>query len=265
MNPENQQNLPRTAPPQSPVPTAPGAQTDSNQQSAYQYGASQQSNGQSQPAHGQDDQSPQFVYMARPMEPQRQQPSADALRRHEESVKQYPDLNLSQGEYIISAVKQHPIGLVKVWAMVLFVVLAAFGLAAAYAYEMSKQTTTSFSPMLLVIPAALISLLAVLFGFIATTIYNANRFYLTNESVIQHIQLSLFNKREQTISLGNVEDTSYHQEGIFENMFNYGQIRLSTQGDETTYRFHYASSPKKQVALLNNAVEDFKNIRPVSE
>jgi hypothetical protein len=88
---------------------------------------------------------------------------------------------------------------------------------------------------------------------------------LTNESVIQEIQLSLFSQHEQTISLGNIEDASYFQEGILQQMINYGTIRLSTQGDENTYRFTYASNPKQHIATLNNAVEAFKNGRPVEE
>ena len=71
------------------------------------------------------------------------------------------------------------------------------------------------------------------------------------------------NMREQTISLANVEDASYSQDGMISHMFNYGLLRLSTQGAETTYRFHYASNPKLQIATLNNAVEDFKNLRPM--
>jgi hypothetical protein len=48
-------------------------------------------------------------------------------------------------------------------------------------------------------------------------------------------------------------------------MFDYGSIRLSTEGDETTYRFNYVTAPKKQIAILNNAVEAFKNGRPVDD
>lgn len=91
-----------------------------------------------------------------------------------------------------------------------------------------------------------------------------NRFFLTNESVIQEIQISLFSKREQTVSLMNIEDSSYSQKGILQTLFNYGSIRLSTEGDETTYRFNYVADPKNQVAVLNNAVEAFKNGRPVT-
>ena len=66
------------------------------------------------------------------------------------------------------------------------------------------------------------------------------------------------------MSLGSVEDVSFRQTGVLQTMFNYGTIRLSTEGEETTYRFHYVSNPKHQVAILNNAVESFKNGRPVT-
>lgn len=89
-------------------------------------------------------------------------------------------------------------------------------------------------------------------------------FYLTNESVIQEIQTSIFSHTEQTVSLMNIEDASYNQRGVLQAMFNYGSIRLSTEGDETTYRFSFVANPKQEIATLNNAVEDFKNGRPVA-
>ena len=109
-------------------------------------------------------------------------------------------------------------------------------------------------------------LLAVLFmagGYLAVWVYMNNRFFLTNESVIQEIQLSVFVHKEQTVSLMNIEDASYSQKGPLQVLLNYGSIRLSTEGEETTYRFDYVANPKVQIAILNNAVEAFKNGRPV--
>ena len=77
--------------------------------------------------------------------------------------------------------------------------------------------------------------------------------------------MSLFTRKEQTVSLANIEDASYDQKGIIQMLFNYGSIRLSTEGDETTYRFSYVANPKEQIAILNNAVEAFKNGRPVDQ
>lgn len=206
---------------------------------------------------------PQQMYYTRPLEPQRPAISDEIRARHEASKKKYPSLNLSDGEYIISDVRRHPIGLVGIWTFVVLIILVVF---VALALFMSSSTLNSMNipTSALALGALLISVLALLGGYIGTFVYRANRFYLTNESIIQNIQFSLFANREQTVSLGSVEDASYTKNGLVQHMLDYGSIRLSTVGDETTYRFHYAASPEKQVAILNNAVEAFKNGRPIA-
>lgn len=212
---------------------------------------------------------PQMVYLARPMNPEKPEIPAEIQRRAEESHKLYPHLNLSHGEYIISAVKRHPIGLIYIWSGILLTIGVFVGFyylmfvnastASTMAFAGNGEQATALGAAIL----AIISVLALLGGFLATYIYNNNRFYLTNESVIQEIQTSLFSKHEQTVSLSNVEDASYRQNGLIQIMLNYGSIRLSTEGDETTYRFSFVANPKKHIAVLNNAVEAFKNGRPV--
>lgn len=223
-------------------------------------------NPQQSPQYNQDQQNQQpqqVVYVTRPHEPMQPELSAEQLKRHEESKQKHPDLNLSKGEFIISAVDRHPIGLLQIWAVVGVVIAAIFAVAVFVANEL-KASNSTMSPEIMAIPAILISALALLFGFIATSIYNANKFFLTNESVIQQIQTGLFAKREQTVSLNNIEDASYQQHGVLPHLLDYGLLRLSTEGDETTYRFSYASRPQRQIAVLNNAVEAFKNGRPVT-
>jgi uncharacterized membrane protein YdbT with pleckstrin-like domain len=121
------------------------------------------------------------------------------------------------------------------------------------------------NPLVAAVPILLLTLLVTLGAYISYSVYTNNRFFLTNESVIQEIQLTLFSHHEQTVSLANIEDASYEQAGILQQIFNYGSIRLSTEGDETTYRFTYVANPKQHIATLNNAVEAFKNGRPVSD
>lgn len=209
--------------------------------------------------------SAQIVHMSRAIEPAKPEIPEEIKRRHEASVKQYPSLNLSEAEYIISEVRRHPIGLLlPIATSILLIILCVVAFAA---YPFIKANATAPLPQTEVVDLALLGL-GILFaigGYISYYVYASNRFYLTNESVIQEIQTSLFAKNEQTVSLANIEDASYQQAGILQTMFNYGSIRLSTEGDETTYRFAYVTNPKKQIAILNNAVEAFKNGRPVSE
>jgi hypothetical protein len=206
---------------------------------------------------------PQVVHMARPIDPGKTEVPPEIMQRCEESRRRHPQLNLSDGEYIISAVSRHPFGLFQIW-FTAFALIAAF-LALLFGY-LSSQPSGTMSTTVLPIAITVLALMFVLIlagALVASFIYNNNRFYLTNESVIQELQTGIFSKREQTVSLGSVEDASYRQDGILPAMFNYGRIRLSTVGDETTYRFNYVSDPKKQIAILNNAVEAFKNGRRV--
>lgn len=210
---------------------------------------------------------PQVVHMSRPSEPAKQPVSESVKAKHEEAVKLYPTLNLSESEYVISAVRRHPIGLFA--PIGLGIVLAALSLSVLFNYDIVAMllgfTGTLADVSTVVVPISLFTLLILVGMYVAYYVYTNNQFFLTNESVIQEIQISLFSRREQTVSLGNIEDASYHQNGIIQNLLNYGSIRLSTEGDETTYRFTYVAQPKKHIATLNNAVEAFKNGRPIED
>ena len=204
----------------------------------------------------------QVVHITRAIEPVEPEVSPEAQKRHQEAVAKHPTLNLSDGEYIISEVRRHPIGLIApilVGGVLGFLVL--LGLA-SYP-TLVPNNNPPFESILL--PAVLALVLIALGTYIVAWVYLNNKFFLTNESVIQEIQTSLFAHNEQTVSLANIEDASYTQNNIIQILLNYGSIRLSTEGDETTYRFHYVSNPKLQIALLNNAVEAFKNGRPIED
>lgn len=207
------------------------------------------------------------VHVARPIEPEKPVISIEQQRKHERSQRAYPTLNLSKGEYIIAAVRRHPIGLVIPLAVGTLVIAAALTLLTGYT-EISESLNME-GPLAdaatMTVPILIFTALIAFGMFVSYYVYVHNKFFLTNESVIQEIQTTLFSRLEQTVSLSNIEDASFTQHGIVQQIFNYGDIRLSTEGDETTYRFSYVASPKEHVARLNNAVEAFKNGRPVGE
>lgn len=219
-----------------------------------------------QPAEQQASGPHQVVHMARALNPLPQKVSPELQRKHELSKQQYPNLNLSKGEYVIRAVRRHPFGLVPVFIVVGVGIIGLTVLVGIYSAFVQSVDDPGSVPSVAAVSfiAFLFAILVIIGGYISVKVYARNRFYLTNESVIQEIQHGLFNKHEQTVSLGNIEDASFRQESFIASMLDYGSIRLSTEGDETTYRFSYVSSPKKHIATLNNAVEAFKNGRPVS-
>ena len=210
---------------------------------------------------------PTVVHVARPLEPEKIEITPEQRRRHDRSTRLYPNLNLSEGEYVIRAVRRHPIGLIMPLSVGVLLIAAAMSVLVYYE-EIAEAVPVlgqlgGFQGLFLPV-VALIVLFAFLM-FISWYVYTSNRFFLTNESVIQEIQPSIFSHQEQTVSLGNIEDASYTKKGILQQILDYGDIRLSTEGDETTYRFSYVAHPKEHIAHLNNAVEAFKNGRPVPD
>lgn len=207
------------------------------------------------------------VHVSRPLEPEQPVISPEVQAKHEESLRYFPFLNLSAGEYVIVAVRRHPIGLVVPLLLGTILILAAFALLTFYPEVSSTLALTG--PLAdaqgVTIPILVFVAIVGFAMFVNYYVYVHNKFFLTNESVIQEIQNSLFSRLEQTVSLANIEDASFTQNGIIQQIFNYGDIRLSTEGDETTYRFSYVASPKEHIAQLNNAVEAFKNGRPVDD
>lgn len=205
----------------------------------------------------------QVVHVARATEPIAVEVSEETKRRHDESMKQFPSLNLSDHEYIISAIRRHPIGMLAPLIATALSLSMMFTLIFNYPFisELLGLPMSTYGSVLTI--GILLAVLFMAGGYLAVWVYMNNRFFLTNESVIQEIQLSVFVHKEQTVSLMNIEDASYSQKGPLQVLLNYGSIRLSTEGEETTYRFDYVANPKVQIAILNNAVEAFKNGRPV--
>ena len=206
---------------------------------------------------------PQVVHLTRAVEPVKPEVTPEVKARHDESVAMHPSLNLSESEFVISAVRRHPIGLFAPVTVTVLLVAITLSLTINLPVIMNSLGVSGVDLSPLYLGGVLLTILFLLGGYISIWVYMNNRFFLTNESVIQEIQSSLFAHHEQTVSLSNIEDASYEQRGIVQTLFNYGSIRLSTEGDETTYRFNYVAHPKQQIAILNNAVEAFKNGRPV--
>lgn len=249
------------------TPTPETSAQDYDQPVAYD------ANGQplyARPAAKEEDQQvqqPQIVHIARSVQPEKMVVTPETQKRHDRSKRLYPMLNLSEGEYVISAVRRHPIGL---FAPLAGGVLAiGLSLSLLVNYDIFVELMSITGPLAdinsVAGPILLLCLILALGMFIAIYVYVHNRFFLTNESVVQEIQHTLFSRHEQTVSLASIEDASFTQHGIFQQVFNYGDIRLSTEGDETTYRFTYVAQPRAHIAQLNDAVEAFKNGRPVGD
>ena len=213
-----------------------------------------------------DNQTTQAVHVIRPTDPEKQVISDSTRIKHTESAKTFPGVTLSEGEYIITSIGRHPIGLLLPLSLGLFLIVLSFVLIFNLGL-MTKQIAAMGivvnQPAMVLAIFAFIGLI-VLGLYISYRVYSGNRVFLTNESMVQEVQTSLFSKRERIVSLADIEDVSYSQKGIVQQLFGFGSVRLSTEGEGTVYHFNYVSNPKNVIAVLSNAVEAFKNGRAIS-
>ncbi|NBU53650.1 MAG: hypothetical protein EBS33_04680, partial [Alphaproteobacteria bacterium] len=169
---------------------------------------------------------------------------------------------------VLKVARRHPIGLFIQLSISLVIFLAAF-LPIIFASTVNSFLNDMISTEIPLYVFASISIILILcslgIGAVILFVFKNNKLYLTNESVIQRVQISLFSKQEQSVSLGSIEDSSYKKTNILQTIFNYGDVRLSTVGDETTYRLSYVANPKEYMTTLDHAVEAFKNGRPITD
>lgn len=176
--------------------------------------------------------------------------------RHERSKKDFPGLRLEDDEYVEFAFKRARVCLLMIIGGVMFgliVVLLAF-LLVLMGQSMIDEMGRNF---LFIILAALLAS-AVMIGVVSLVVYNGNRLFITNRRVIQMVMTSPVVNSVNIIDLSSVEDASFRQENLLQNLFHYGTFRLSTVGDETTYTFKYSDISGEELKAVTDLISNAK-------
>lgn len=181
--------------------------------------------------------------------------------RHERSKKDFPGLKLDDGEYVEFFFKRAKIIIKLIWGATftgLVLVLIGFLLA----LSMQERIDDMGRRFLFIILFALLAA-AVIIWVLAVKIYNGNKLYITNKHITQMVMNSPVSTSINIIDLKSVEDASFHQKNLFQKIFRYGTLRLSTIGDETTYTFPYCDITPDQLRavteLISNAKKDTRS------
>lgn len=182
--------------------------------------------------------------------------------RHARSAKAYPSLKLEDNEYVILTIMRAGIVYIITWTVV---ILGLFGLTFLLFYlsnnSISGDTLLNFSPQArryFVMMFLVLYFVLVLVGLIASAIHRANVLYITNQRLIQQARPTIFTNSTNIIELRRIEDVSFRQNGLVEQILGIGTIRLATVGDETTYSFRYASSSNERINQISDIIHTVK-------
>ncbi|OVE78800.1 hypothetical protein BVY00_01940 [bacterium G20] len=162
-----------------------------------------------------------------------------------------PDSQLSTNEDLLepdeqelAVVRRHPIGIFGIYLETLIGLLVVTGLLFAVAPDFfNGLSSQAYQIMVAVIVLGLAIL--VFFLFVATYVYRQCRLLITNRSLVQILQKSLFIRKVSRLSFSNVEDVTAEQRGILASILNYGTLLIQTAGTEDNFEFKYCPRPNR--------------------
>lgn len=181
--------------------------------------------------------------------------------RHERSVRDFPELRLEDDEYVEFAFRRARVCLLMILggtAAGLIFILLAFLLVLMSQTRIDEMGKRFLFILLFALLAA-----ALIISTVALRIHRNNKLFITNKHVTQFVMDSLVSSSINIIDLASVEDASFRQDTLMQNLFHYGTFRLSTVGDETTYTFKYSDispSDLRAVTKLISIAKDSKTI-----
>lgn len=174
-----------------------------------------------------------------------------------------PSIKLEEGETLELAIRRSPILLIMVVAGELIATAFFIAFLIYYKNPPAALQQPSFAydylnhqAMFLIICVLYVTLLIV--GLVKIHLHRKNILFVTNRRIIQQSVPSLLSNSLNVIDLVSTEDVSFHQAGIFDHIFQLGNLRISTVGDETTYIFNKVDTPTNEVEYISNLISQSK-------
>lgn len=164
---------------------------------------------------------------------------------------------MQEGEVVIFSIKRHPIGLIYMYLSFGFM-LTLIGVVAAMAPTWLSDYDSGTVRDIALVVFLVAAVFSAIFTYIGQMVYNGNRWILTDDSLTQITQHSLFDRQNSQLSLANLEDVTAHQDGILAHMFNYGVLKAETAGERSKFSMIYCPNPNFYAQKVLMAREAFE-------
>jgi uncharacterized membrane protein YdbT with pleckstrin-like domain len=183
---------------------------------------------------------------------ERRQPLMDPTGRVE---------HLTSEETLIFDVRRHPFGLFVIYVQ--FFIALGLSLVLIFALLPSAIDALGVNRNDANAVASLFGLIVVVFGFLflilATRIYKGNQLIVSDKNVTQVLQVGLFDRKVSELSMGNIEDVTARQRGVFPTIFNYGLLTVETAGEQNNFIFPYCPNPNAYAKAILDARLQYMN------
>ena len=163
---------------------------------------------------------------------------------------------LEPDEHLVSTVYRHPIGIIGVYVEMVagvgvIVVLVVLALAGTFG-----NIASSLKPWLALAGLLLAGFIVMILS-ISVYVYRKSRLLIADKSIVSTVQNSLFSRKVARLSMASVEDVTCDQNGMLQNMLNYGTLTIQTAGQEDNFIFPYCPKPNDVADQILEARQAF--------
>lgn len=109
---------------------------------------------------------------------------------------------------------------------------------------------------ILILAGAILTLLALGATAVGGYLYQHNVVLITSDKLAQVLYKNIFDRKISQLSIGDIQDVTVSQKGLFARMFNYGTLVVETAGEQQNYTFTFTPKPYKASKALVNAHEE---------
>jgi uncharacterized membrane protein YdbT with pleckstrin-like domain len=171
-------------------------------------------------------------------------------------------IEFDSNEEIVCEIRKHPFGLLLIYlsggliSIVLFLVMVALPIGVSDS-ALNLTVNTGAIRSIFIITGLVLVLLSVFMTAIAAFLYQNNVVLVTNEKVAQQEYKSIFNKKISQLTIGDVQDVTVIQRGLFARIFGYGTLIIETAGEQNNYLFTYSVDPYECSKMIVSTHEAF--------
>ena len=87
-------------------------------------------------------------------------------------------------------------------------------------------------------------------------LYQSNVVLITSEKIAQLLYKTIFDRKISQLSIGDVQDVTVTQKGVFARIFKYGTLVIETAGEQENYNFTFTPDPYETAKAIVGAHEE---------
>ncbi len=157
-------------------------------------------------------------------------------------------MEFDENETLICEIRKHPFGLFVIYfigTLISLVLLFATIVLATFSTGDPLEAGVELSsaqPAIILVGGVLVLLTAIM-TVISAYLYTSDVVLVTSEKISQFLHRTIFDRKISQLSIGDVQDVTVSQTGLFARLFNFGTMVIETAGEQQNYTFIYTPNP----------------------